>query len=261
MLSKQKKILVKFLERISPSLLLKLRILMKTGYEPELELIPYLCEKDKISIDVGAAWGKYTFYMKKFSKKCWAFEPIPRNVNLLNRIFRKNVIIQPVALSDNDGTAKIRIPINSLGAASIEEENPLEGLNKINIVNVSKKRLDDYEIDTIGLMKIDVEGHEEAVLRGSRRLLIRDKPALIIESEERHKSNTIENTYNFLHELGYEGFFFFNKNLRKIEEFDKKHHQNVQNLKDGNKTGLYVNNFIFLTTESIPKISKFLKSL
>ena len=82
MLSKQKKLFIKFLENISPGLLLKLRILMKTGYEPELEFIPLLCEKDKISIDVGAAWGKYAYYMKKLSKECWVFEPIPRNAKL-----------------------------------------------------------------------------------------------------------------------------------------------------------------------------------
>lgn len=81
-MSKQKKFLVKILEALSPGLLLKLRILMKTGYETELELLPFLCDKNKISIDVGAAWGKYAYYMKKLSKECWVFEPIPRNAKL-----------------------------------------------------------------------------------------------------------------------------------------------------------------------------------
>ena len=199
--------------------------------------------------------------MKKFSKECWAFEPILRNFKLLNRTFRKNVIIHSVALSETDGTTKLRIPVNSLGAASIEEGNSLEGFQQITTVSVPKRRLDDYEIGTIGLIKIDVEGHEEAVIRGSKLLLVRDKPALIIELEERHKPNTIENTCSLLRELGYEGFFFLNNSLQKIEHFDKEHHQNVQNLKDGNKTGLYVNNFVFLTTEKIPKISKLFKNL
>jgi len=258
MLSEQKKSIVRILEQVSPSLLLKLRILMKTGYEPELELIPFLCERDKTSIDVGAAWGKYTFYMKKYSKDCYAFEPIPRHFKLLNRTFSKNVIVKNVALSDNDGTAQIRIPINSPGAASIEEGNSLKGFEQIVEVTITKHRLDDFEFGPVGLIKIDVEGHEEAVLRGAKNLLIRDKPSLIIESEERHKHNTIENTHKFLSELGYKEFFFINNRLKKIEDFNKINYQNLQNIKNGNKTGLYVNNFVFLVPEKLHKVSKFL---
>jgi len=91
--------LVKIMELFTPRLALKVRIYRKWGYEPELELLPHLCEKNKISFDVGAHKGLYTYYLSKYSKKCWAFEPNPRLASLLRRTFGEKIIVKQIPLS------------------------------------------------------------------------------------------------------------------------------------------------------------------
>ena len=53
-------------------------------------------------------------------------------------------------------------------------------------IDVPVKRLDDLHLDQVGLIKIDVEGHELAVLRGAADTLTRNRPAVLAEAEERH---------------------------------------------------------------------------
>ena len=53
------------------------------------------------------------------------------------------------------------------------------------------KRLDDQHLDNVGLIKIDVEGHELAVLHGAADTLTRNRPAVVVEAEERHHPNAV----------------------------------------------------------------------
>ena len=60
-------------------------------------------------------------------------------------------------------------------------------------------RLDDLDLKNVYLIKIDVEGMEEASLVGARRLLERDKPVLCMEWIKADKLKLI----GFCKELGY----------------------------------------------------------
>ncbi len=44
----------------------------------------------------------------------------------------------------------------------------------------------------ITLIKIDAEGHEAGVLRGMHRILLRDKPTLIVETGSREIEDSLE---------------------------------------------------------------------
>ena len=262
---KMSSVLIKFLEIFSPPLLLKLRANYGSGRESELELIPYLCDKDKISVDIGANRGVYAYHMKKHSKKCWAFEPNPELSRILMQSLGTNVVIESIALSDKNETVQLRIPTISDYSGTIEEENTLKGFKQITTVNVQVKKLDEYDFESVGFIKVDVEGHEENVLRGARNLLLRDRPSLLIEAEERHKPKAVKNIIKFLSELGYQGFFYTEGYLEKIEELKEEKYQNFSSLQNSEKIrkmikkDLYVNNFIFLVPANIDKVSKFLK--
>ena len=100
-----------------------------------------------------------------------------------------------------------------------------------------------------------VEGHEEAVLRGARRLLLRDRPSLIIEIEERHRRHAVGAVSGFLAELGYRGFFFRHGRLNPIETFRAEEHQDVSRMTGGGVNGDdYVNNFLFPSHETLAKL-------
>jgi hypothetical protein len=116
--------------------------------------------------------------------------------------------VEQVALSDVDGEVVLRVPSDRMqdGRATIEPTNALTALDVTEIV-VPRRRLDSYSFAHVGLIKIDVEGHELAVLEGGRDLIARDRPTLIIEAEDRHRPGAVDGLMSFLASFGYRGHF------------------------------------------------------
>ncbi len=177
--------------------------------DPYLRLIKTLSDPSRLAVDVGAHLGDYTFFMRRYSAGCVAFECNPALVSHLGRRFGPTVEIRPDAVSDHDGTAEFRIPQSEigLGRATIEPRNALSEFSRINSVIVRTVRLDDVIDRAVGLIKVDVEGHEMAVLQGARRILKQDRPNLVLEIEERHVPGCVAATFDFLGDLGYRGAY------------------------------------------------------
>jgi FkbM family methyltransferase len=233
----------------------------RIGYfDPELRLLRYLCDPAKVSIDVGASIGSYTVHLLNHSRKCYAFEPRPdAAAYLAQRLAARanpRLRVETVALSDRAGAAQLRVPVAEAGRSSIERANPLERLGAVEALTVSMRRLDDYEgIEPVGCIKIDVEGHEDAVLRGARRTLLRDHPSLIVEIEERHRRHSVGTVGGFLRELGYRGFFLHRDRLNPIETFRVEEHQEASRIPGGDANGRgYINNFLFVAPGQLAKL-------
>jgi len=130
--------------------------------------------------DVGAHVGFYTLLFAELvgpQGKVFAFEPLPRNVDLLRRHVEmngyRNVRTLPCALADFDGEASFDPgPNPSMGR--IAPSGPLR---------VPCARADTLvargEVEAPDVIKIDVEGAEAAVLRGARRAMERH-PAILL---------------------------------------------------------------------------------
>lgn len=255
-------ILLKYL--LAPNLYWRLLAWKVGNEEPEIQLLPYLCDKHKVSLDVGASGGSYAVHLAGFSKICVAFEPIPKAALWLKKklLYPDNhkLQVEMVAISDRSGTAELKIPASDAGRSTLSTTNPVEDLGLVDIVSVRTQTLDSYHFDDpVGFLKIDVEGHEEAVLSGARALLERDHPALIIESEERHSPGSVKRITAFLMECGYTGYFLQNLTLVSIDTFQKEVHQCVTNLKPNTERhAKYINNFIFLTKTHLEKVRGFL---
>lgn len=161
--------------------------------EPELALIPKLCDRQTVALDVGAAAGEFAIHMAGHAHEVWAFEPQAEQATTLRTIYGgTHVRVEEVALSDHEGHALLRIP-GDRGRSTIEARNPLLEVGNIREVRVAVRALDSYRfVARVSVMKIDVEGHEEAVLRGAANLLSADRPALIIEIEERHNPGGLD---------------------------------------------------------------------
>lgn len=229
-------------------------------FDPELRLLPYLCDSARVSIDIGASIGSYTVHLLNHSRKCYAFEPRPdAAAYLVQRLTASpdpRLRVEAVALSDHAAGAKLRVLVRETGRSSIERANPVEQLGPVEVLNVPTRRLDDYgDIEPVGCIKIDVEGHEDAVLRGARQRLLFDHPSLIIEIEERHKRHSVRTVNAFLVELGYKGFFFRRNRLHRIESFRAQEHQDISILIGGAGNGKqYVNNFLFFAPAALAKV-------
>jgi FkbM family methyltransferase len=224
------------------------------GRELEWGLVRYLCKPDKDSIDIGANRGVYTLAMRKHSRLVHAFEPLPNLAKALVRRFVSGVSVHNVALSNKAGEGTLYVPIvggaEYDGLASLTQTALLENFEH-RILKVPVRKLDDVYEGDVGFIKIDVEGHEEAVLKGSRQTLVRCRPRLLIEIEERHAPGSTKRIPKFLARLGYQGFFCHARRLRPIQEFDPKVHQNTINaprfigIQRRQAFSEYINNFLF----------------
>jgi FkbM family methyltransferase len=145
---------------------------------PVTEAIMRLADPGDSALDIGANIGYMTLVLARSvgpRGRVTSFEPCPAvlpilrmNVNQWKSLEIAPTEIKEVALSDRDGEGHLGLPADSnenWGVASLEIE---EGGIPIKLC-----RLDSLECRGVGVMKIDVEGHEAAVLSGSQDLLAR----------------------------------------------------------------------------------------
>jgi FkbM family methyltransferase len=98
-------------------------------------------------------------------------------------------------------------------------------------------------------LKIDVEGHELAVLEGATRTLQSHRPAILIECEARHRADgDVRPVFDLLQSHGYQGSFFLNGHRRPLAEFDVGKHQRIDDSATATPRD-YVNNFSFVPTD------------
>ena len=159
----------------------------RENYEPELIYLERLLSPGSIFIDVGANMGIYTLVASRLvgeGGRVIAFEPSTQSFPLLQQNIAlnslTNVCAFPLALSDSTGKAWLYHPGipdgNSLGRdpawGNDAEEVATETLDHM-VEQAFLKRVD--------VIKIDVEGAEELVLRGATKVLTSIRPAIIFE--------------------------------------------------------------------------------
>ena len=229
----------------------------------EIDLLSILCRPRSKTIDVGAAQGFYTHFILKNSTHCHAFEANPERASRLKKIFSsKKVTVYHSALSNKEGMVSLRIPIIGgkafYGRGTIETDNSFDA-KKMITYELNMEILDKLFLNDIGFMKIDVEGHELAVLEGADDLSSECKPNLLIEAEDRHRKHAVSSIDNFLSLKGYRGFFILDNKLISIKEFNTAIHQSKNGLDDSGSE-YYVNNFIFTCDDSVEsKLKSFFK--
>ncbi len=238
-----------FLKNIffSEKFLLKKRLkrAIKNNYEKELSIIGNFTDKNKEAVDVGVYRGVYTYKLSKEFKHVHAFEPNPLIYPFLEKNLTKivkNMTLKNLALSDSNGDVNLRIPSRSksifktnyeeiykLGCATIHQGNKIDNKNNF---KVKKIKLDDLlEDKNISFVKIDVEGHEREVITGSKKIIKKNKPVLLVEIEERHNNFPILDTIEFIKNFGYNSYFVADGNVKDVKK-----------LKDINSE----NNFLFI---------------
>jgi FkbM family methyltransferase len=203
--------------------------LVGANQEPEMALLSGLCLVDRISIDVGAKVGAYVRQLLPVSAHVHAFEPNPRTASFLRRTADTRTTVHQMALGAGQGSADLRIPHDAggrtlSGRATIAPGNNLAGL-ATTLVTVQCQSLDAlasagiFGVTPVGFIKIDVEGHEHAVIAGAMALLARDRPNLLIESNAEHGGD-IKRLRTDLAALGYACFALAGGDLRRLSSSD-----------------------------------------
>ena len=156
--------------------------------EPEFSEIARYLDPHRDSIDVGANFGIYTYFLALRSRFVFAIEPVPENFRPLCWMigaYRLNARPIPAAASNKCGQLRFSVREN-LYCSHVEESGELL---------VSSITLDSLNLNP-SFIKIDVEGHDAQVLEGAIETLHRAHPALLVEV-------SCKATWDFLHSAGY----------------------------------------------------------
>lgn len=220
--------------------------------EPELIWIKEYLQNDAVIFEIGANVGTflYQFENKLNHKNIFAFEPNKKLNIRLKRLF-PSMNISSVALSDENTTAKFKVPIikgkmvASRGTLNTSYKEKDEENSYTETVEVVK--LDDWtkskKISKIDFIKIDVEGNEMKTLFGGKETIQKFKPTLMVEMEQRHHEQPIWNEISEVENWGFESHYLNRKTftLEKLTEEIL-----LKNISDEKNKTEYINNIIFL---------------
>ena len=246
----------------------KLRYLYRAyryRYRVDPAELRFVCDRlrpGQVAVDIGCHKGAYTYWMRRRvgpSGSVFAFEPQPGQVAYLREVFSAmrydNVAIVPMAVSDVEGKLPLHVASDSTHGASLEAGSRERGAGSNNsgspLPAPRSLLVDVTTLDAFfagrpqgpNFVKIDVEGHELAVLRGARQTLEMHRPTILVECEARHRPDgDVQPVFDFLQSLGYKGSFFTHGRRRPLADFDPNLHQAWDRIQHRLPRG-YVNNF------------------
>jgi FkbM family methyltransferase len=194
---------------------------MRTVYprvEVELARITTWAPRGGTAVDVGAWYGPWTARLLTLADRVVTIEPNPALARLVRARFPATQVVEAAA-SDRGGQAQLWLPAGGRGAegmASLEHASERS-------ITVRRVTIDSLGLTDVRFIKMDIEGHEAAALRGAERTIKRDSPLLLCELEARHQR--IEDVIGTLAGWGYQGKVMPGRSWLPLGTFDLDAHQ------------------------------------
>jgi FkbM family methyltransferase len=186
--------------------------------EVELARIATWAPRGGTAVDVGAWYGPWTARLSRLADRVVTIEPNPVLAQLVRARFPAAQIVEAAA-SDHNGTARLWLPAGGRGAEGVASlEHPSE-----QSITVPRVTIDSLGLTDVRFIKMDIEGHEAAALRGAERTIRRDSPLLLLELETRHQR--IEDVIGTLADWGYGGNVMPGRSWLPLDTFDLAAHQ------------------------------------
>jgi FkbM family methyltransferase len=168
------------------------------AYEaPTSRALALLAGRSQLFLDIGSNIGIYAVYAgRKFPRtKTFAFEPVPsiweknRQFHLANQLSDQAVL--NLALSDRAGRQDIFLPVYRSGWEEEQTATLRQDLWQTREANVERIEIQCTTLDAFAAsrelpagrcaLKIDVENHEAAVLRGGKAFILSRRPWITCE--------------------------------------------------------------------------------
>ncbi len=153
-------------------------------YEPTtVGLVRELVRPGMRCLDIGAQTGFFTCLMASLvgpTGHVHAFEPMPPSFRMIEKNVSENhfediVELHPKAVSDAAAAIQASKVSNMYVVGHVDGAEP---------VTIEAIRVDDVVTEHVDLIKIDVEGHEPAAMRGMEALIHRNRPIIVSEANE-----------------------------------------------------------------------------
>ncbi len=152
-------------------------------------LFARLARRAALSLDIGANTGFYTLLAAAANPdgRVIAFEPVPRLRERLHQNVALNgwdhrCAVRAEAVSAEPGRTQLHVPDQAVPTSASLDPAGYRGLKgqliDVDITTVDRAVPEDQRVD---LIKIDVEGFEHTVLAGAERVLVRDRPIIVLE--------------------------------------------------------------------------------
>ncbi len=166
---------------------------LREGWESFEQPLPHrfrdaVLRTTDLVVDVGANTGFYSLLAARCGRRVLAFEPVPGVREILNRNVKANrleklIKVSPLAVSDRIGKGTLYMPDPSHGLIETSSSLNVEFKPHASTIEVDLTTLDASlpARRKIGIVKVDAEGHEGAVLRGAEWVIRRDRPILFVE--------------------------------------------------------------------------------
>jgi FkbM family methyltransferase len=206
---------------------------MRTVYprvEPELARLSEYMPRGGTAVDVGAWYGPWSRRMARYADRVVAIEAHPQLAQLLRDWGGVSQVVHAAA-SDSAGEAILRVPPGgpALGLSSVDTGGSSVGTGGSMVdsggvlLTVPRISVDSLDLWDVRFIKLDVEGHELAALRGAAITIDRDRPLLLLELEDRMQD--VNPVIDLLTEWGYHGYVQPGRAWIPLAEFDLVGHQ------------------------------------
>lgn len=212
--------------------LYKLKTLRSDKNENDFFHFLSMLKNDSTALDIGANLGLMSYYLAKETKETIAFEPMPNNYKVIEKVKQKyklsNLTLLTNALGNENKKIQLVLPIvdgvKKQGLSHVVDEKMKE-FNDGSLFETDCKKLDDVkEIEgkQIDAIKIDVENFEYEVFVGAEQLLTRCKPIIYCELWDNQNRT---DCFEYLGSLGYTTMVLQNGKLEAIQS-NPSHIQN-----------------------------------
>ena len=201
-------------------LLVRLISLAYRRYEPEIRRLDDVCGRGGTMVDVGGWYGPWTRRLRHRAGQVVVIEPTPLH-EVLRRTLPPAVEVIAAAASDGGGEAELWVPDGDTGVRGVSSLHRRDIHGKS--IKVPLVRLDDLGLSQVTFIKIDVDGHEVAVLRGAETVIKQDQPRLLIEVEQRIQP--VSDVLNLMRSYGYRGWVLPGRAWVPVDQFPLAVHQ------------------------------------
>jgi FkbM family methyltransferase len=174
----------------------------------EIEFLQYIENNHSTQsgiIDIGASIGNHSLFFSEFLEydTIHSFEPHPHNFELLKKnMDGKRAKLYQTALSEKKGEMVLYNSDSSNNGGFSLHHQPTSFVvyDKIDVT-----ALDSYKLKNISMIKIDVEGHEEEMLKGAVETIKKNHPIVFIENLGYNWPELFEvdRLDSFFHNMGY----------------------------------------------------------
>lgn len=146
-----------------------------------------------VVMDIGANIGYVSLLLSRMvgaQGRVHSIEPVPRTFDLLSsnvrRLGLRNVVTHHYGVSAEDGTARMQIPDYTDGGTNYYEASIVDtdGAARHDAIEIQVRSLDSLCAELAiepSFIKVDVEGHEQKVIEGARKLIQELHPVFLIE--------------------------------------------------------------------------------